>query len=92
MAAGGVSLRSVFLALFLEALSLHLIQLRDVNFQSTVRYVLSPSFGVSQARVGGFLSLDQIYREETEGTLLDPCESSIPSTDILPVSYSFVVI
>ena len=30
---------------FLEALSLHLIQLRDVNFQSSVRYVLSPSFG-----------------------------------------------
>ena len=49
---GCVSLRSVFLAVFLEALSLHysLIQLRDVNFQSSFRYMLSPSFG-------GFASL-----------------------------------
>ena len=47
MAAGCVSLRSVFLAVFLEALLLryHLIQLREVNFKSPVRYVRSPSFG-----------------------------------------------
>ena len=47
MAVGRVSLRSVFLAIFLEALLLyyHLIQLRDVNFQSSVQHVRSPCVG-----------------------------------------------
>ena len=44
MAVGRVPLRSVFLAIFLEALLLHyhLIQLRDGNFQSSVQQVGSP--------------------------------------------------
>ena len=47
MAVGRVPLRSVFLAIFLEALLLHyhLIQLRDVNFQSSVQNVRSPCVG-----------------------------------------------
>lgn len=44
---GRVPLRSLFLAIFLEALLLHyhLIQLRDVNFQSSVQNVRSPCVG-----------------------------------------------